>query len=829
MKFLKRILIYALCVYMAVMNISVLAETNNNEYSAEIASAPNGADAIISMTFDDGLYDTAVFLNKMFKMYDLKGSCMLISDRITDSNKGDWQNIFAQGYLEAQSHTATHMPLPSDKWAEANKDKWPNVLNNNTAENYQKEIVDTKTRLESIFDNDIVAFAPSNNTLSDGAYEVVRENYYAVRSGSRGIQTLSPSFGIEAGDWHNLYMRAFSDVKKTDPTEKAEGLKKFVDEAVSGNGWLVTLCHSIGKTGGDATEAAAEAMFKYIAQYQRDGKLVSMTFGDAVKYVRERQQSQVTEFENINGLFVNVSMNTKTEDNLELSQSVFNYPLTVKAQIPDGWSAVSYSLNGDIKISDAFKASGKNYAYIDVVPNGSDVKLSEAVSVEKAAEAKINALYINGEVYADFDKNKLNYSIPLSPESSAPEVSAFSLDPDTNITVKRISFPGSTVLTAENSGVKTVYNINFYKPDGIYDFSAAEDGSAVQTIKIGETRLYNLSGSDYEITADNTTENFDGQLIINRDKGHATGNIATLSHPWYEKDRYAGQSDSDGNPEWYYSFKSTSDCRVYYVNVEGAFWPNKTAEWTVAPSGIKFYGRGTSKLRFKDFNAGEVINLPNFGADSSWTDETKKYYESKPGVYVIVQSKPESVVSSETLTIKDGVINGFGGKTIAEIKNALTLSDGCSIGFFDSAASDSAVSDDSLAARTMYAKVTDSSGKELYLTFGTADFEIGEIKTVCTDTSKKYAYKNGTLTAEVSVKNYTDDLKMCLVIAVYDNEGKLIDLSVGSKDKYEEDDSITAQLNIKNAENTKVKVMLFDSLGHLKSYLEAVRLTQTAK
>ena len=71
MEILKRLLSVSLV--MCVMFIN-LPRTKANAadyktYTAQITAAPNGADSIISMTFDDGLYDTAVFLNKMFKIY----------------------------------------------------------------------------------------------------------------------------------------------------------------------------------------------------------------------------------------------------------------------------------------------------------------------------------------------------------------------------------------------------------------------------------------------------------------------------------------------------------------------------------------------------------------------------------------------------------------------------------------------------------------------------------------------------------------------------------------------------------------------------------------
>ena len=84
---MKRFLSIILCVTMVLscVGTTVFAENEEStypEYTAEIMKVKGGADAIVSMTFDDGIYDTALWLNEMFEMYGLKGSCMMIAGNI---------------------------------------------------------------------------------------------------------------------------------------------------------------------------------------------------------------------------------------------------------------------------------------------------------------------------------------------------------------------------------------------------------------------------------------------------------------------------------------------------------------------------------------------------------------------------------------------------------------------------------------------------------------------------------------------------------------------------------------------------------------------------
>ena len=73
----KRILPLLLCVclLLSALTVGVLAATGDEEqYTAQIMDAYGGATGIVSMMFDDGIWDTNVWLNEKFKEYNLYGS-----------------------------------------------------------------------------------------------------------------------------------------------------------------------------------------------------------------------------------------------------------------------------------------------------------------------------------------------------------------------------------------------------------------------------------------------------------------------------------------------------------------------------------------------------------------------------------------------------------------------------------------------------------------------------------------------------------------------------------------------------------------------------------
>ena len=109
------------------------------------------------------------------------------------------------------------------------------------------------------------------------------------------------------------------------------------------------MCHGVvTEDGAEETKAAkVEGWFRQMADYQNEGKLWVTTFGDAVKYIRERQNSSVNAVENADGIYVNVIMSEKTADNLPLTTDIFDQPLTVKVRVDSDVNRVTYSLSGN--------------------------------------------------------------------------------------------------------------------------------------------------------------------------------------------------------------------------------------------------------------------------------------------------------------------------------------------------------------------------------------------------------------------------------------------------------------------------------------------------
>ena len=332
---------------------------------AELTLSPNRTKGIVSMTFDDGSIPTAQWLNEKFKQYDLYGSTMLITSKNISSqeNIDIWNSIYADGRLEPQCHTYTHMVLPSDLWANAND---VNTLQNNTAENYKRELYDSGVMIQETFGKFPLCLAPSNNTMSEDGLRYLKQYYYAMRQGSRynsgELQSLDPTPGShDRGGWYNLLMSG---------TKNSEGrILEGLTTAARQGGWLVVMCHGIGEKAGqgDTTYEAFEPILQQMSTLQESGLVWVTTFGNATRYIRQRQNTRVNIARITETTYrVSLTMENYTADGLPLPKDEFNLPLTVKFRLPKGATHMAYDLGDGESYLEGIEEEDGTFAYLNM-------------------------------------------------------------------------------------------------------------------------------------------------------------------------------------------------------------------------------------------------------------------------------------------------------------------------------------------------------------------------------------------------------------------------------------------------------------------------------
>lgn len=337
----------------------------------EIMQVSGGASGIISMTFDDGYYSTAVLLDELFDKYNLTGTIMMTVKSLGNSegelvNYEKWKALLENSNIKIQNHTYNHLNL-SNNGDPANQ----------TEEVFYHEFIESREVLEELFpDNDIITLATPYGGISDAALDYIRDDYFAIRTTINGVQTLDPGFGDNNGDWTHIYSPVLKPYD--DDLDQFTWIKSCIDRA--SEGWYAPIVHRVGDV--DLTELpydVADRVFAYIASLRDEGKVWVTDFANATKYIRERQNS-TAELKMVGGVpYVSVKMSEYTADNLYLDPQIFDTPLTVRVPLPDGYDTVYYTVLGVEYKTDSFEVGGIKYAYLDILPN-SEVSLRQSFS-----------------------------------------------------------------------------------------------------------------------------------------------------------------------------------------------------------------------------------------------------------------------------------------------------------------------------------------------------------------------------------------------------------------------------------------------------------------
>lgn len=144
--------------------------------------------------------------------------------------------------------------------------------------------------------------------------------------------------------------------------------------AAGNNGWAVFLIHGFSQRQANGSysptsESAFTGTLSWLDQ-NRSTYWVA-TFRDAIKYIKERDNATIKETSSTAS-----EITYSLTDNLD--NDIYDYPLSIRVSIPDGWDEGAVAFQNDEEIP--VKIEG-NYIYFDAVPDGGTILLKSLGSV----------------------------------------------------------------------------------------------------------------------------------------------------------------------------------------------------------------------------------------------------------------------------------------------------------------------------------------------------------------------------------------------------------------------------------------------------------------
>jgi oligosaccharide reducing-end xylanase len=298
--------------------------------------------AAISYTFDDDCANQYAVAAPMFHAAGLKMTLFTVT-----SWEGSWalvKNDAAWGD-EIASHTVTHPDLTTVPFAQ---------LTN--------ELANSQSTINSYITNEsCLTLAYPDCTVPS---ESITALYYIAARGCSG-QLVSST----PADFLNISSFVLGN---TGSYTTATNINRLADNAVTANAWCVYLIHGIDSDGGYSplSSTVLQACVNYTSTNQ--GKFWVETFGNVVRYIKERNALSVAEITNSGG-----SITLQVTHNL--NTNIYNQPITLRRPMPANWPGIVASTNGHPVNLQFVTVNSTNYVMFDVVPNAGNVVLMETV------------------------------------------------------------------------------------------------------------------------------------------------------------------------------------------------------------------------------------------------------------------------------------------------------------------------------------------------------------------------------------------------------------------------------------------------------------------
>ncbi len=342
--FFRPILLPAIVFFTAIILTPPASVAGSVAAPYEIGTWEGFRPAAISYTFDDNLPNQYTIAVPMFHAAGFKMTLFTVVNWVGTVTWSQAQTAAAYGD-EIASHTMTH---PS--------------LTGVTAVQLTNELANSQSNINSHVTNELcVTLAYPNCVVPNET--IVAQYYIAARGCSGQLVSSTPL------DFMNISSFVCGPAGSI---QTAAQFNSLADNAAAAKAWCVYLIHALDGDNGYSPlpSATLQASVDYMSTNQN--KFWVETFGNVVRYIRERNASSVAETASSdNSLIVQVTNN--------LNNLIYNFPITLRRPLPANWPAIAVSQNSQPIAAKLVTVNSTNYVMFDVVPNGGNIVLAKAV------------------------------------------------------------------------------------------------------------------------------------------------------------------------------------------------------------------------------------------------------------------------------------------------------------------------------------------------------------------------------------------------------------------------------------------------------------------
>ena len=362
-------------------------EVDELEGNVEVKQWQGGAQSAMALTFDDGFKAHYDYAFPVLTNYNIPSTFFLITQEIVHRDQAqkerygfweDFREMSEQGF-EIASHTVSH----------------PN-LTGLTVEAMENELAASRAAIEENIGQRCFSLAYPYCIHDDDVDILTAQQYEAARACGSFVNPASlddtKRMGINSHMVTWTYPRSLEN-----ETASFEEMKEMIDlDLIPQGGFGVVCIHEVlpfdklseSNTYEVATTEWLEDVCQYLAEKREAGEVWPTTLSRIVKYARERDN-----------LHVSRTLNT-TDDTLSyefsswLDPTIYDEPLTVSLQIPEGWTDVRcLTMEGTEIVGEFSLEPDAQEAVVNVIPDRQSVVFVRDVTPDAVSSVTLKKAY----------------------------------------------------------------------------------------------------------------------------------------------------------------------------------------------------------------------------------------------------------------------------------------------------------------------------------------------------------------------------------------------------------------------------------------------------
>ena len=333
--------------------------------SGEILAVKGGADSIVVLIHDDGYTSSIAAMDYMLEKYGLVGDAALLVDYVVEGGIMSrprpafdaFKHYMSNGRWSVINHSLTHRYWGDESTLTVN------------AQTMANEVIKSGEILREIFPNQrVLTFAyPGISKLGnvhgyDKVYKEIRELVSQHYVAGRGFFS-SGYDEIGAISWDYTQCATMSD-------SSIDTILRNLDGAKGNNRLYVYLAHGIDDgPNHNITRENLEKICQKVSALVEEGAVWSAHYEEAALYLREAESAVMT----ISG--DSSEIRVTLEDSLD--DEIYNFPLTLRINVPDTYPAVRVVQGERVSYAVAYEKGGAWVCDIDVLPNGEEAVITK--------------------------------------------------------------------------------------------------------------------------------------------------------------------------------------------------------------------------------------------------------------------------------------------------------------------------------------------------------------------------------------------------------------------------------------------------------------------